>query len=63
LVRNNRACSILTGCNDEGIVSARKACLGADHDSLVETLNGQSKKGDIVATKKTASLFPEKLSP
>lgn len=51
LITLGLASILLAGCNDEGITPTGKACLGTDHDSIVETLNGQCEKGDIIATK------------
>lgn len=48
------ASSLLTGCNDDSVTPTGKACLGANNDTLVESLQGQCKKGDIIATKNPA---------
>lgn len=43
---------LLAGCHAKSPTG--QACLGEDHDSLVERLDGICKKGDIVATKHPA---------
>lgn len=45
---------ILAGCNPHDTELTGKACLGANHDTLVETLNDSCKAGDTVATKHPA---------
>ncbi|MNR08214.1 hypothetical protein D3C85_1243600 [compost metagenome] len=44
-------CALLAGCGDK---TTGKACLGADNDSLVESMQEQCKAGDTVATKHPA---------
>ena len=42
-------CLSVTGCN--GDITTGYACLGANHDSLVEGMQDVCKKGDAIATK------------
>jgi len=48
------ACSILSGCDNNGVSTTGKACLGTNHDSLIESMGDKCKKGDIIATKNPA---------
>lgn len=45
---------LLSGCDDKGVTPTRKACLGTNNDSLIESLKEKCKKGDIIATKNPA---------
>ena len=42
---------LLTGCNE---APSGKACLGSNGDTLVESMPGQCKAGDIIGTKNPA---------
>ncbi|WP_111873528.1 hypothetical protein [Aeromonas bivalvium] len=45
-------CALLSGCDGDKITG--QACLGANHDTLVEDLQDQCKAGDAIATKHPA---------
>ncbi|MFG0833218.1 hypothetical protein ACF8OI_06660 [Aeromonas bivalvium] len=45
-------CALLSGCGGDKITG--QACLGANHDTLVEGLQDQCKAGDAIATKHPA---------
>ena len=46
------ATALLAGCNEDKTTGY--ACLGADNDSLVETIEEHCKAGDAIATKHPA---------